>query len=376
MSDLVVGDVVDVLDALYPPALAEDWDAVGLAVGSRSQPVTRIAYAVDCTTAVIAEARASAADLLITHHPPFLRGLAAVDLDHPKGGLVADALAAGLSIVVAHTNADVVPFGVVDALADVVGLAERRPLRPRPLAMDKIITFVPPDHVEAVIDALAAAGAGHIGAYERCAFTSVGEGTFRAGEGAEPFVGRVGESASVPETRIEMVLVRPRRSAVLQALRSAHPYEEPAYDVLELAAEPSPGVGLGRVGPLRSPTTLRLLAERVADALPVTARGLLVAGEADRVITRAAVQAGAGDDLFAEVRRSGAEAYLTSDLRHHPAGEALAWPDAPALIDLPHWAAEWTWLPVAQRRVDEALGGRRVPSYVSMLCTDPWTERA
>ena len=72
----------------------------------------------------------------------------------------------------------------------------------------------------------------------------------------------------------------------------------------------------------------------------------------------------------------GAEAYLTSDLRHHPAGEALAWPDAPALIDLPHWAAEWTWLPVAQRRVDEALGGRRVPSYVSMLCTDPWTERA
>ena len=223
MSDLVVGDVVDVLDALYPPALAEDWDAVGLAVGSRSQPVTRIAYAVDCTTAVIAEARASAADLLITHHPPFLRGLAAVDLDHPKGRLVADALAAGLSIVVAHTNADVVPFGVVDALADVVGLAERRPLRPRPLATDKIITFVPPDHVEAVIDALAAAGAGHIGAYERCAFTSVGEGTFRAGEGAEPFVGRVGESASVPETRIEMVLVRPRRSAVLRGVAGRPP---------------------------------------------------------------------------------------------------------------------------------------------------------
>jgi dinuclear metal center YbgI/SA1388 family protein len=380
VSELTVGDVQDVLDALYPPALAEDWDVVGLAIGSRAQPVTRIAYAVDCTTEVIAEARASGADLLVTHHPPFLRGLPAVDLEHPKGRLVADALAAGLSVVVAHTNADVPRFGVVEALADLVGLRDRRPLRPPdstgPLALDKIITFVPADRVDAIIDALAGAGAGQIGAYERCAFTSTGEGTFRPTTNADPYLGRIGETAHVAETRVEMVLDRSRRRAVRDALLAAHPYEEPAYDLLELAGLPSADFGLGRVGQLEEPTTLGGLADRLAASLPATARGLLIAGEADRVVSRVAVQAGAGDDLLDEARQAGADAYVTSDLRHHPASEAAAWPDAPALIDISHWAAEWTWLPVVQLQVDEALGGRRVSSYVSTFCTDPWTGRA
>lgn len=370
---LLVGDVCDVLDALYPPALAEDWDVVGLAVGSRSRPVTRIAYAVDLTAAVIDEARRSGADLLITHHPPFLRGLTAIDEDHPKGRLITDALTAGVTVMVAHTNADVPPFGVVEALADLVGLRDRRPLRPRAAALDKIITFVPADHVDAVIDALAAAGAGQIGRYTRSAFTSTGEGTFRSAPDAEPFLGDAGQQATVAETRIEMVLDRSRRRAVREALLAAHPYEEPAFELLELAAEPSADTGLGRVGLLSEPTTLGTLADRLAGSLPATARGLLVAGEADRVVSRIAVQAGAGDDLFDEARRAGADVYLTSDLRHHPAGDALAWKDAPALIDVPHWAAEWTWLPVVRAKVDEALGGRVVPSYVSTLCTDPWT---
>lgn len=371
-----VGDVQDVLDALYPPALAEDWDVVGLAIGSRGQSVTRIAYAVDCTAAVIAESRAAGADLLVTHHPPFLRGLTSVDLETPKGRIVADALSAGLSVLTAHTNADVSPSGVVDALADVVGLRQRRPLRPRPgPAMDKIITFVPDDHVEAVIDALAVAGAGRIGKYERCAFTSTGEGTFRPMDGSRPLLGRVGEREHVTETRVEMVLDRSRRRQVRDALVAAHPYEEPAFDLLELAALPSAELGLGRVGELDTPTTLGGLADRLAAGLPTTPRGLNVAGDLERTVARVAVQAGAGDDLLEEARASGADVYITSDLRHHPAGEALAWPDAPALIDVPHWAAEWTWLPVVQRQVDKALGSRRVPSMVSQLCTDPWTAR-
>ena len=379
---LLVGDVLELLDALYPPASAEDWDVVGLAIGSRAQPVTRIGYAVDCTTDVLAEARQAGADLLITHHPPLLRGLTAVALEHPKGRLVADALASGVSVLVAHTNADVPRGGVVDALADVVGLGERRPLRPRPgpatdgTAMrDKIVTFVPSEHAPAVIDALAAAGAGRIGRYERCAFTGIGEGTFRPQRGATPSVGTVGRTEHVAEIRVEMVLDRSRRQAVRDALLAVHPYEEPAYDLFELAEVPGEGAGLGRVGELTRTTTVAGLARHLASALPTTARGVGFAGDPGRPVTRVAVQAGAGDDLLDDARAAGAEVYITSDLRHHPAAEALAWPDAPALIDISHWAAEWTWLPVVQRLLDDALGDRLVPSTVSMLCTDPWTGR-
>lgn len=378
IGGLDVGEVLAALDDLYPPTLAESWDVVGLAVGSRSFPVRKINFAVDCTSPVIKEAADGGADLLVCHHPPFLRGLTAVDADEPKGRLVAEALAAGVSVIVAHTNADLPRFSTVDALADLVGLdAQRRPLVPRTIpgsvAVDKIITFVPVEHVSAVIDGLAAAGAGHIGAYERCAFTSVGEGTYRPTAGAQPYVGSVGSVERVGETKIEMVLDRSRRRAVRDALVAVHPYDEPAYDLYELAEVPDASVGLGRVGDLVDPMSLGELVDRLAAGLPGTARGLNFAGDVDRTIRRAAVQAGSGDDLFTEARRSGADVYVTSDLRHHPASDALAWADAPALVDIAHWAAEWLWLPVVQHELDRALGDRAVPSTVSTLCTDPWT---
>ncbi|MFW6600176.1 Nif3-like dinuclear metal center hexameric protein [Propionibacteriaceae bacterium Y2011] len=133
-----------------------------------------------------------------------------------------------------------------------------------------------------------------------------------------------------------------------------------------------PASGLGRVGTVE-PTTVGDFAALVADRLPRTAVGVRVAGDPDRAVTTVAVQAGAGDDLFDEARRSGADLYLTSDLRHHPASEALCWPESPALLDVAHWAAEWTWLPVLQQRMADGLGS--VPTVVSDLNTDPWTSR-
>ena len=376
-ESLTVGDVLDALDGLYPPALAEAWDVVGLAIGSRSQPVRRINFAVDCTAEVIADARADGAELLVCHHPPFLRGVTAVDADEPKGRLIADAFLAGVSVIVAHTNADLPQFSTVEALSELVGLGEREPLvartAPASESVDKIITFVPAEHAPAVIDALAAAGAGHIGRYERCAFTSAGDGTYRPTAGAQPYLGSVGNIERVSEIKIEMVLDRSRRRAVRDALLAVHPYDEPAYDVYELAEVPDVSVGLGRVGDLVAPVSLGGLVDRLIAGLPATARGLNIAGDLDRTISRAAVQAGSGDDLFAEARRSGADVYVTSDLRHHPVSDALAWTGAPALIDIPHWAAEWLWLPVVQRELDRTLGDRRVPSSVSIRCTDPWT---
>ena len=368
-----VGEVAAALERHYPLHLAEDWDAVGLAVGSAGAEVTRITYTVDVTVEVLGEAADAGTELVVAHHPPLLRGLRSVTAEHPKGRLVAEALGAGLAVYVAHTNADVPPRGVADALAGALGVQDTAPLRPRraPEAF-KLVTFVPPDHLEAVIDALAAAGAGVIGDYERCAYTGPGSGTFRPLPGAEPYLGSIGTVQRVTEARLEMVLPGTARAAVVAALLAAHPYQTPAFDLYELAGRPSPDTGLGRVGRLAVPTTLAGFADRVVAALPATAGGLRVAGDPGRPVVTVAVQAGAGDDLLDEARRCGADVYLTSDLRHHPAAEALAWPGAPALVDVPHWAAEWPWLPVVRDLVESELG---VPGHVSTLRTDPWSAR-
>lgn len=374
-GDATVADVVAALRHHYPEALAESWDAVGLAVGSLTALVTRLLFTVDVTLEVVREAQAQGADLIVAHHPLLLRGVHTVDLDHPKGRIVAELLRSDISLYVAHTNADVPPAGVVDSLARALGLVDTRPLRPAgSTELDKLVTFVPTGDVDTVIDALADAGAGAIGDYDRCAYVSTGTGTFRPLAGAHPHLGRIDEIAQVPETRVEMVLPRSRRQAVVAALLSAHPYEEVAYDVLELAATTSPDTGLGRVGNLPGGSTLGAFARHVAAVLPHTSAGVRVSGDQQRRVTRVAVQAGAGDDLLDTAREAGADVYVTSDLRHHPASEARAWDRAPALVDVSHWAAESLWLPVVQQMVAAELAhrGLTVPAAVSTVCTDPW----
>lgn len=375
---LTVADAVAVLDHVYDPRGAEPWDAVGLVTGDPSQPVRRVLLAVDPAQAVIDEAVAWGADLLVTHHPLLLRGVHSVALPHPKGRAVTTLVRAGVALHVAHTNADVADPGVSDALAAAVGVGDTRPLRAEPAEpTDKVVTFVPHDSVDVVVDALAAAGAGRIGDYDRCAWTTAGEGTFTARRGAHPTVGSVGTTERVPEARVEMVLPRARRAAVVAALRTAHPYEEPAFDVYEVAGLPGRR-GLGRVGTLSAPTTLDRFATAVAAALPATAAGVRVAGDPDRVVETVAVCGGAGDDLFDDVRRSGADVYVTADLRHHPASESLEH-GTPALLDCAHWATEWPWLADAERLLRAGLGERvgaevdSVETRVSTLVTDPWT---
>lgn len=370
----VLADVVAVLEALYDPRMAEEWDAVGLVTGDPGQPVRRVLFAVDPVDEVINEAVEWGADLLVTHHPLLLRGVHSLATDRPKGRAVTMLVRAGIALQVAHTNADVARPGVSDALADVLGIEDTRSLRPiAQAALDKVVVFVPPDAVEAVVDAMAAAGAGRLGDYERAAFMSEGTGTFRPLPGATPTVGRVGAVERVGETRLEMVAPPARVAAVVQALRAAHPYEEPAFDVL--LTRPVPGDrGLGRVGQLPAPETLRAFGERVASALPRTASGARVAGDLDAIVRTVAVCGGAGDDLFDDVRRAGADVFVTADLRHHPASEALAH-GSPALVDCAHWATEWPWLGQAEARVSAALTlrGTTVETRVSQLVTDPWS---
>jgi dinuclear metal center YbgI/SA1388 family protein len=371
-------DVLAVLDELYDPRTAASWDAVGLVCGDPDQPVRRVLFAVDPVTAVAEEARAFGADLLVTHHPLFLRPVHGVPATTAKGRVVHRLLTAGCALLVAHTNADVARPGVSDALAAALGLPAGEPIEPDPgPALDKVVTFVPHAQAQAVLDALAAAGAGAIGDYDRCAFTVEGTGTFRPLAGAHPTIGQVGAVETVPETRLEMVLPRARRAAVLAALRATHPYEEPAFDVHELAAEPS-ACGIGRICELPAAEPLSAFTERVLRGLPRTAAGVRVAGDPDRPVRRVAVCGGAGDSLFAAVAAAGVDAYLTSDLRHHPASEALE-NGGPALVDVAHWAGEWPWLQSAADGLRAGLaqrdpaGATTVETHISTLLTDPWT---
>jgi dinuclear metal center YbgI/SA1388 family protein len=368
-ASLTLRDVLAVLDGLYDPRTAASWDAVGLACGDPDAPVRRVLFAVDPVAAVAEEARAYGADLLVTHHPLFLRAVHGVPATTPKGRVVHRLLTGGCALLVAHTNADVARPGVSDALAAALGIPAGEPLDPDPgPALDKVVTFVPRAQAQQVLDALAGAGAGAIGDYDRCAFTVEGTGTFRPLAGANPTIGQVGAVETVAETRLEMVLPRARRAAVLAALRAAHPYEEPAFDVHELAAEPS-SCGIGRICELPVAEPLSAFVERAVRGLPRTAGGVRVAGDPDRPVRRVAVCGGAGDSLFGAVRAADVDVYLTSDLRHHPASEALE-NGGPALVDVAHWAGEWPWL---QHAADALRARVDVETHVSTLVTDPWT---
>ncbi|MFC9694959.1 Nif3-like dinuclear metal center hexameric protein [Kribbella sp. NPDC056951] len=404
-----LADVIAVLDRLYDPSWAESWDAVGLVTGDPDQPVRRILFAVDPMREVVDEAIAGDFDLLVTHHPLLLRGVNSVAATTPKGRVIHDLIRTTTALHVCHTNADNANPGVSDALAAALGLRATRPLNPMPEdPLDKLVVFVPTENVEQVLDALAAAGAGQLstqhavsashgvgggrdgspassggasastsagGSYDRAAFTSVGEETFRPLDGASPVIGRVGQVSRVAATRVEMILPRHKRRTVVAALKAVHPYEEPAYDVYELAELPS-NRGGGRVGVLAEPLPLKQFAQVVADSLPRTQHGVRVAGDLERMISTVAVVGGAGDSEFGKVRSAGVDAYVTADLRHHPATEAQAYGD-PALVDVAHWASEWPWLRDADRLLREGLAARgsTVETHISTLCTDAWTLR-
>ncbi|WP_205475104.1 Nif3-like dinuclear metal center hexameric protein [Nocardioides sp. SYSU D00038] len=369
-----LSDAVDLLHSWYPPGTAESWDAVGLVWGDPSAAVRRVMFAVDPAPEVAEEAVAWGADLLVVHHPLFLKPVHGFAPTTPKGRTLTTLAGAGCALLTAHTNADQAVGGVSEAMATALGLTDQAPLLPAPAdPLDKVVTFVPTADAGAVRSALAAAGAGRIGDYDHASFSSAGEGRFRPLAGAHPTIGEVGRIEVVDEVRVEVVAPRARRTEVVRALLAVHPYEEPAYDVVELADPGASVTGTGRIGEVAE-TTLAGFAALVAERLPETAHGVRVSGDPDRPVRRVALCGGAGDFLLDAVRRTDADVYVTSDLRHHPAAEFREH-DGPALVDVAHWAAEWTWLPVVARRLAESWSDT-VETRVSTRCTDPWTFRA
>lgn len=364
-----LSDVVDLVHSWFPPSTAESWDAVGLVSGDPLASVRKILLAVDAAPEVAAEAASIGADLLLVHHPLFFKPVHSVAATTPKGRTLWTLSSAGCALLAAHTNADQAVGGVSESMAYALGLTDIEPLVGS-TALDSLVTYVPIENAATVRAALAGAGAGTFGLYDTASFSNRGTGRFRPLEGANPAIGAIGEIETVAEERIEVIAPRASRSNVISALLRSHPYETVAYQVIELATTADATVGHGRIGSVE-PTTLRSFAEAVAAALPATAAGIRVGGDLDKPVRRVALCGGAGASFLPDVARTDADVYVTSDLGHHTAGEFLEAGGA-ALIDVPHWAAESTWLPVVARRLREALGGT-VDVVVSEVVTDPWT---
>ena len=287
MTPVPLREVVAALEWLYPPESAASWDRVGLVSGDLGQLVSLVHFAVDPTLAVIDEARAAGADLLLTHHPLLLRGVHSVATTSAKGASVTSLIMSNIALYVAHTNADVASPGVCDALASACGLVDVGPLE-------------------------VLGGVGGVGDVEG--------------------VGGVGQVGSY--------------------------------------------MGLGRVGSLVRPKSLREFVQQLSAVLPQAAAGLRVAGPGDALVSRVAVVGGAGDGMFDAVRASGADVYVTADLRHHPVLEAReeSRGGTPYLVDAGHWATEWMWLASARLELLRELGerGTSLSIHICTLRTDPW----
>jgi dinuclear metal center YbgI/SA1388 family protein len=364
-----LADVIDVLDEAYPPRLAESWDSVGLVCGDPADVVESITVAIDATPAVVDEV--PDAGLLLAHHPLLLRGVDTVAASTPKGALIHRLIRSGRSLFTAHTNADSAAPGVSDALADVLGLTVEAVLDTSPAIadLDKWVIYVPQENAQAVREAVFAAGAGHIGDYSHCSWSVTGIGQFLPHEGAAPAIGSIGTVEQVTEDRVEVVAPARVRAAVLAAMRAAHPYEEPAFDTFAMVPPP-PNTGLGRIGTLPHPEPLGQFVSRVGAALPRTSWGVRAAGDPDTPVSRVAVCGGAGDSLLGAVAAAGVQAYVTADLRHHPADEHCRASQV-ALIDVAHWASEFPWCAQAAD-VLRSRFGESLPVRVSTIRTDPW----
>lgn len=367
-----VGEIRRVLDAAYPPKLAEKWDAVGLICGDPQAEVRSVGFALDCTQAVAEQAVELGVDMLVVHHPLLLRGVTSVAADTPKGKVIHTLLRAGVALFAAHTNADKARPGVNDCLAELIGLTPGRPIIPvDPQVVDKWGVQVPSEAVDRVKQALFDVGGGQLGDYSHCSFDIEGTGQFLPMEGSHPSTGDIGKLYRGREVRIEFVAPSSLRPALTKALVAAHPYEVPAYDVVETtsAGNLDQALGLGRVGQLPEEMTLREFTQQVADALPETVWGVRAAGDPERKIRNVALCSGAGDSLLSDVAKLGVDVYLTSDLRHHPVDEHLR-AGGPAVIDAAHWASEFPWTAQARDIVKRETG---VETEIIQIRTDPWT---
>lgn len=315
-------EIISLFEKWSPKRYALEGDANGLHIGQLNRSTEKVLVTLDVNEEVVDEAIEKGANLIIAHHPPIFRPLKSIATDTPQGRMFEKCIKHDITVYAAHTNLDVATGGVNDMLAERLGLRETKVLEQtysEPLY--KLVVFCPETHAEEMREVLGKAGAGAIGDYTACSFTSAGLGRFTPSHGANPYIGKVDTEEQVQEEKIEVVVPSSIRSRVLKAMLTAHPYEEPAYDVVMLEQQTNE-LGLGRVGILAEKMTLDQFASHVKAIFKVPA--LRFVGDPMTEIKKVAVLGGDGNKYIYAAKRSGADVLVTGDLYYHVAHDAQA----------------------------------------------------
>ena len=314
-----IKDIAAEIERIAPLKLALDWDNVGLLIGDAQRDVKNVLMTIDVTRDVIAEAKKLKMDLIISYHPVIWDGLKKITTDGP-GRTVYELIRSNIAVFSVHTALDIATGGVNDGLAEMVGIVEGEPIGDyvdNPAADNyKLVVFVPVEAVATVSEAVFAAGAGKLGNYSHCGFGAEGHGSFRPLAGARPAIGTKGKLEKVPEIRFETIVPAERLEAVIRAMKMAHPYEMPAFDVIRLYDRISK-FGLGRIGKLERPMQLDKIIEKVKTQTGAKAVGVI--GKSKRLVRTAAVCAGSCGKIINLVIAAKVDLYLTGELKHHQA---------------------------------------------------------
>ena len=369
-----ISQIVNSLEQIAPPGLAEEWDNVGLLIGDRGANVRKVMLCIDLTSEVLSEAVAGKVQMVMAYHPVIFKPVSRLTADGNE--VIYEAARRGISVYSMHTALDVAPGGTNDVLADAMGLRQRKPLEPSAGPGDcKIVVFAQAEEVADVARAAFAAGAGVIGNYTHCAFFGYGIGSFAGGPGSNPTIGRPQQAEAAEEVRLEMICPPRRVADVCAAIRSAHSYETPAIDVYQLSGVRD-GCGMGRIGALLHPATVATLISRVKKATGIK-RVLLAArprpkaskgGGKGGLVSVVACGAGSCGGLWKTALAAGAAFYLTGEMRHH---DALAAAGAGlTVVCLGHSNSERITMASVARRIAEAMPKLKVT--VSKLDRDPF----
>jgi dinuclear metal center YbgI/SA1388 family protein len=330
----IIKDVTSRLEQMAPKFYQEDYDNNGLITGNPSAPVTGVLVTLDCTEAVVDEAIQQNCNLIVAHHPILFKGIKKLTGQNYVERTLIKAIQNNVAIYAIHTNLDNVHIGVNKKIAEQIGLINLKILAPRSNTLLKLVTFIPQDHVENVLNHLYAAGAGQIGNYKNCSFSVVGEGTFLPTGSANPFLGAKGKSERVTEVRVEVIVPMPVRDKVLSALKSNHPYEEVAYYLLALEND-NQEVGAGMIGELVEPMESITFLQHIKTKMKASCVRHTSINQ--RLIKKVAICGGSGSFLMLKAIANGADAFVSADFKYHEFFDA----DGKILIaDIGHYESE------------------------------------
>ena len=310
---MTIGELLAYLEQYAPPALQENYDNSGLIVGDRNGEIKAVLLSLDVTEEVLDEAISLGANLIIAHHPYWFGAIKRLTGNSYVERITIKAIKNNVAIYAMHTNLDSIENGINKRIADLLGVKNTRILSPKYNFLQKLVTFVPVEHAGTVRSALFDAGAGYIGNYDSCSYNLEGQGTFRALDGANPFVGRVGELHFEDEVRIETIFPKHLTNKIITALLNAHPYEEVAYDIYPLENKYEKA-GFGIVGDIE-PTDETAFLKKVKEVLEVPV--VRHSEPLGREIKRVAICSGSCVFAMKDAIASGANILITADVKYH-----------------------------------------------------------